>query len=167
MIIVCTLAEQRDLQGSMTHWGIIMGDHSALLTVTMMITTVWAVQHIMVEDGGLVPVITVSLLVNILQENLMKTSTGVMGVELLHLITAHMRRWRFDASLAKGAGNKCTKRTSLCVLWDSGSEAVLALQWHSIHALVTVCGHLLYHYTCVFRVLAYTILVFLTTVVAT
>ena len=58
---------------------------------------------------------------------------------------------------------------SLCFLWDSGSETVLALQWHSIHALVLVCGHLcvLYHYTCAFRVLAYTILTFLTTVVAT
>ena len=67
-----------------------MGDHSALLTMIMIIKTVRVVQQIMVEGGGSVPATTVSLLVATVQGTSTKTFIGVMGV--MHLTTFHM--WR-------------------------------------------------------------------------
>ena len=55
-----------------------MGNHSALLTMTMMIIAVGIVQHVLVEGGGLLPAITVSLLVPILLGGHMISSCGMM-----------------------------------------------------------------------------------------
>ena len=67
-----------------------MGDHSAPLTMTMM-KAVGIVQHYMVEGGGSVTAITVSLLVPILVDRVMINLCGVLDHHLPTL-TSHM--WR-------------------------------------------------------------------------
>ena len=67
-----------------------MGDHSAPLTMTMIMTG-GIVQHYMVEGGGSLTVITVSLLVPILVNRRMISSCGMLDHQHPSL-TSHM--WR-------------------------------------------------------------------------
>ena len=55
-----------------------MENHLPHLTMIMIIVAVRIVQHVMVEGGGLIPAITVSLLVPILLGGHMISSCGMM-----------------------------------------------------------------------------------------